>query len=98
MPVVDAVAADFGDRIDFVAPAWHSDFQSAESRALGTFVSGNVMWGLDDEEDIVQLYNITYQPMTVLITADRTIFTSWSGVKPEHEIRAILDRLLAATG
>lgn len=92
------MAADYGDRIDFVAPAWKADFGSTESRALGTFVSGNVMWGLDEDEDIFQKYGVPYQPVTVLIAADMTVYESWSGIKPEEEIRAELEELLAVSG
>lgn len=92
------MAADYGDRIDFVAPAWKSDFSSTESRALGTFASGNVMWGLDEDEDVFEKYDVPYQPVTVLIAADMTVFDSWAGIKPEDEIRAQLEELLSVSG
>lgn len=98
MPVVDAIAADFADRIDFVAPAWKSDFASTEARALSTFLSGEVFWGLDEDEDIFQKYGVPYQPVTVLITADKRVADAWAGALPEEEIRARLDALSADGG
>lgn len=92
------MAADYGDRVDFVAPAWKSDFDRTEARAVGTFVSGNVMWGLDEDEDIFEKYGVPYQPVTVLIAGDMTVYTSWPGLRPEEEIRAELDSLLALSG
>jgi peroxiredoxin len=53
------------------------------------------MWGLDGQEEIFQLYGIPYQPVTVLIAADKTVVESWDGLRPEDEIRAALDSLLA---
>lgn len=98
MPVVDAIAADYGERIDFVAPAWKSDFASTETRALSTFQSGEVLWGLDEDEDIFSKYGVPYQPVTVLITADKRVADAWAGVLPEEEIRAKLDDLIGSAG
>lgn len=94
MPVVDAIAVDYGDQIDFVAPAWKSDFERTEARALETFVSGEVLWGLDEDEDIFERYGVPYQPVTVLITSDMRVADAWAGVLAEDEIRARLDHLL----
>ena len=60
--------------------------------------SGDIMWGLDEDQDIFQLYGVPYQPVTVLIAHDRTIFTGWPGVMDEREIRAALDALIALAG
>ena len=98
MPVVDAVAADYGDRVDFVAPAWKSDLGRTEARALGTFVSGNVLWGLDEDEDIFEKYGGPYQPVTVLITADKRVADAWPGLLPEDEIRTRIDQLIELSG
>lgn len=98
MPVVDAVAADYGDRVDFVAPAWKSDFAATEARAVATFLSGNVVWGLDEDEDIFGKYGVPYQPVTVLITADKRVADAWAGILPEEEIRAKLDALITLSG
>lgn len=95
---MDAVAADYGDRVDFVAPAWKSDFERTEARAAELFVSGEIMWGLDEDEDIFEKYGVPYQPVTVLIAEDKTVVTAWAGLKAEDEIRAELDALLALSG
>lgn len=98
MPVVDAIATDYGDRVDFVAPAWKSDFARTEAQAVSTFVSGNVLWGLDEDEDIFEKYGVPYQPVTVLITADKRVAHAWAGLLPEDEIRSHLDDLISASG
>lgn len=95
---MDAIAADYGDRVDFVAPAWKSDFERTEARAEEVFVSNEVMWGLDDDEDIFEKYGVPYQPVTILIAHDRTVAGSWAGLKAEEEIRAELDSLLELSG
>lgn len=98
MPVVDAIAAEYGDSVDFVAPAWKSDFAKTEARARELLGSGSVMWGLDEDEDIFEKYGIPYQPVTVLIAADQTVVDAWAGTRAEDEIRAGLDALLALSG
>jgi hypothetical protein len=94
LPVVDGLAAEYSDRVDFVAPAWKSSFGATESRAEELFQSGEIMWGLDEEEEIFIAYGVPYQPVTVLIAADRTIVEAWDGMRPEPEIRAALDDLV----
>lgn len=93
--MVDSLAAEYADEVDFVAPAWKSSFEATAERADELFISGEIMWGLDGQEEIFQLYGIPYQPVTVLIAADRTVVESWDGLRPEDEIRAALDSLLA---
>lgn len=56
------------------------------------------MWGLDEDEEIFQLYGIPYQPVTVLIAADQTVVEAWDGLRPEDEIRAAIDDLIALSG
>lgn len=55
-------------------------------------------WGLDEDEDIFEKYGVPYQPVTVLITADKRVAAAWAGVMGEEEIRAQLDVLIAASG
>jgi len=98
LPVVDSLAAEYADRVDFVAPAWKSTFQLTEARANELFQSGEIMWGLDEREEIFQLYGIPYQPVTVLIAADQTVVEAWDGLRAEEEIRAALDDLIALSG
>lgn len=95
MPVVDGLAAEYGDQVDFVAPAWKSTFEATRVQASGMFASGNIKWGLDEDEDIFEAYGVPYQPVTVLIAADMTVVEEWPGLRPEEEIRAALDNLVA---
>ncbi|HJQ76917.1 MAG TPA: hypothetical protein VJ948_06600 [Acidimicrobiia bacterium] len=95
MPVVDSLAAEYGDRVDFVAPAWNSSLEATRARAEELFQSGQIKWGLDESEVIFQAYGVPYQPVTVLIAADRTVVEAWDGLRAEEEIREALDRLLA---
>lgn len=98
MPVIDNLATEYADRVDFVAPAWKSTFELTEMRADQLFQSGEIMWGLDEDEDIFRAYGIPYQPVTVLIAADDTVVEAWDGLRAEQEIRAALDALIALSG
>jgi hypothetical protein len=98
LPVVDALAAEYADRVDFVAPAWKSSFEATRERAEELFVSGEIRWGLDEDEDIFSKYGVPYQPVTVLIAADGTVVETWPGARAEGEIRQALDRLLQLSG
>jgi len=95
LPVVDSLAAEYSDEVDFVAPAWKSTFEATQRRADELFQSGSIMWGLDAEEEIFSLYGVPYQPVTVLIAADGTVVESWDGLRAESEIRASLDNLIS---
>ena len=98
MPVVDQFAAEYSDRVDFVAPAWKSSFELTEARAKELFLSGEIKWGLDVDEEIFALYGVPYQPVTVLIAADHTVVDAWPGIKAEDEIREALENLIDLTG
>lgn len=98
MPVVDSLAAEFADEVDFVAPAWRSSFEATQARADQLFQSGRVMWGLDEDEEIFELYGVPYQPVTVLIAGDGTVVEAWDGLRPESEIRAALEALITLSG
>ena len=97
MPVIDSLAAEYGDRVDFVAPAWKADFEATAARAAELFISGRIMWGLDEDEGIFRLYGVPYQPVTVLIASDKTVVDAWDGLRPEADIRAALDNLIAVS-
>lgn len=97
MPVVDGLAAEYSDRVDFVAPAWKSSFEQTKARAEELFRSGAILWGLDADEEIFSLYGIPYQPVTVLIAADQTVVDSWPGLRDESEIRQALEELIAVS-
>lgn len=98
MPVVDNLATEYADQVDFVAPAWKSSFEATRVRAEELFGSGEVMWGLDEDEEIFGLYGVPYQPVTVLIAADGTVVEAWDGLRAEDEIRAALGELIALSG
>jgi hypothetical protein len=98
LPVIDNLAAEYADRVDFVAPAWKSSFELTQARADELFNSGEIKWGLDEDETIFQLYGVPYQPVTVLIAADDTVVEAWPGIRDEAEIRAALDELISLSG
>lgn len=95
---MDKLAAEYGASVDFVAPAWKSSPEATMARAGELLTSGEVMWGLDDDEDIFAKYGVPYQPVTVLIGPDDTIVETWPGLRPEEEIRSALDRLVSLSG
>lgn len=98
LPVVDDVSTDYTDQVDFIAPVWKSDPQAAEQAAATFFDSGVIRWGLDNDEVIFGLFGVPYQPVTVLIAADGTVYESWAGVRSEELIRASIDELIAIGG
>lgn len=96
MPVVDRLAAEYSDRVAFVAPAWKGGLEETASRAAELMPSGEIMWGLDEDESIFAAYGVPYQPHTVLIASDGSIVERWPGARPEEELEAAIERLLAA--
>jgi hypothetical protein len=98
LPVVDGLAAEYSDRVDFVAPAWKSSFELTQERAAEVMPSGTIMWGLDAEEEVFGLYGVPYQPVTVLIAADKTVVESWDGLRAAEEIRESIEQLMALSG
>ncbi len=98
MPVIDELAAEYGDRIDFVAPAWKSTPEATFARGNELLQSGKIFWGLDEEEEVFSAYGVPYQPVTVLIAHDRTVVTEWAGMQDPAEIEAWLNELIALAG
>ena len=98
MPVVDKLSAEYSDRVDFVAPAWKSNFELTSKQAAQLFPSGTVMWGLDETQGIFELYAVPYQPVTVLIAHDDTVVEAWPGVRSEEEIRQAIESVIALAG
>lgn len=78
--------------MEFLAVAGRSDLDSTTSRAAELFGDA-LLWGLDDS--VWDLYNIPYQPVTVLITGNDIVVDSWPGVLDEADIRSRLDALVA---
>lgn len=72
--------------------------EDTASRAAQLLTSGNVLWGLDAEEAIFSAYGVPYQPVSVLITHDGIVKTSWAGAVGEADLRAELDALVATAG
>ena len=93
MPVVDKLAEEYDDRIAFVAVAWKGTPEATAERAAELMPSGSMMWGLDASEQIFALYAVPYQPVTVLIGADKQEVERWTGLRDEQGIRAALDSL-----
>lgn len=98
MPVVDNFAAEYADRVDFVAPAWKSSFEATEAGARELFRSGKIRWGLDEDQEIFELYGVPYQPVTVLIAHDDTVVEAWPGLRNADEIRAAIENLISLAG
>ena len=88
--MIDAVASDYQDTIEFVAVAGRSDLGPTEQRAEELLTS-NVAWGLDDS--IWELYDIFGQPASVIITGDDIIVEGWYGALGEDALREKLDFL-----
>lgn len=95
MPVVDQISLDYVDDVTFLAPAWKGTLPATTQRAKELLPSGVVQWGLDADEVVFEAFGIPYQPVTVLIAADGTIFESWAGFRDEAEIRRSLDALVS---
>ncbi|HEX9854687.1 MAG TPA: hypothetical protein VGC47_05175 [Acidimicrobiia bacterium] len=93
MPVVDEVAADYLDSVEFVAVAGRSTEEASRERAPEWF-SDNLAWGYDDS--IWELYEVFGQPTTFLIH-DGRIIDMWFGALGEQELRQKLDRVVAST-
>jgi hypothetical protein len=95
LPVIDRVAADYEDQVRFIAVAGKSpDYSRTEQRANELF--HRLDWGLDDS--IWELYNVPYQPYSVLITGDDVVLVEWFGAADEATLRQELDRLVATIG
>ena len=95
MPVVDQVATEYGDRVEFVAVAWNSTFDKTADRAAELMPSGAMSWGLDETAEVFSAYGVPYQPVTVLITGSDVEVGRWPGARSEAEIRQALDDLIA---
>jgi hypothetical protein len=93
LPVIDAIAADYQDRIHFLAVAGSSTPQASAQRVGVWFSPDRISWGYSDE--IWDLYGVPYQPVSVAITGDDYEVNRWFGQVPESELRAALDQLIA---
>lgn len=81
-----------------MAPAWKSSFEATREAAADLFASGEIKWGLDEDEDIFAKYGVPYQPVTVLIASDGTVAETWPGMRPEDELRQSIETLISISG
>ncbi len=95
IPLIDAIAFDYLDRVTFVAVAQNSSFEASARRAGDWFDPDRMLWGYSDE--IGPDYGVRGQPVSFLITADDYVADQWFGPLPEAEIRARLDALVAGS-
>jgi thiol-disulfide isomerase/thioredoxin len=93
MPVVDAVAADYLDRVTFVAVAGRSTLEASRARVGEWFSPDRLLWGYDD--DLWGAYAVRGQPVSVLISSDGVIVDRWYGAVGEASLRDRLDALVA---
>ena len=95
---MNQLAVEFQDRVAFVAPAWKADLSATTQKANQLLSSGAVMWGLDERQRIFSAYKVGYQPVTVLIGADKTIVKQLFGGQPSSVLREAIEELLAISG
>lgn len=89
------MSADYADQVEFVAVGWKSSLDATASRAADLMPSGNIRWGLDENEEVFSVFGVPYQPVTVLITGSDVEVNRWPGARSETEIRQALDDLIA---
>lgn len=56
------------------------------------------MWGLDETKRIFSAYGVGYQPVTILVGADKTIVKRFTGVQGGSTLRAAIEELLSISG
>lgn len=91
MPVIDEVANDYLDDVEFLAIAWRSDLNRAQERADELF-SDNLKWGID--ENVFELYGVRGQPTSVIV-AQGIVVDAWFGAVGEAELRRRLDAVVS---
>ncbi|MEN8234761.1 MAG: hypothetical protein ABFR89_07535 [Actinomycetota bacterium] len=91
MPVVDAIAPDYADRVRFIGVAGRSDYDKTKARA--DELLHNVEWALD--ESVWDLYGVRGQPVSFLVTGNDVIVNQFFGAAGEEALREALDELVA---
>lgn len=91
MPVIDEVANDYLDDVEFLAIAWRSDPNRAQERADELF-SDNLKWGID--ENVFELYGVRGQPASVIVVQG-IVVDAWFGAVGEAELRRRLDAVVS---
>lgn len=94
LSVVDRLAAEYSDRVDFVALAGDSELEPTRRQADRLLVSGQVKWGVDPDREIFDLYDVPFPPVTVLIAEDGSVVEAWDGLRPESELRSAIESLI----
>ena len=56
------------------------------------------MWGLDAPQRIFSAYGVGYQPVTIMIGADKTIVKQLFGAQGSSTLRAAIEELLSISG
>ena len=70
----------------FVAPAWKASFDRTLAKANELIPGGTVQWGLDANEEVFDLYGVSYQPAGVMIV-DGVVIDQWPGGLGEDALR-----------
>jgi hypothetical protein len=91
LPVVDEVANDYLEDVEFLALAWKATLGRTKERAE-TLFSDNLKWGLD--EDVFRLYGVPGQPASVIVLQG-VVVDAWFGAIGEAELRDRLDAVVA---
>lgn len=89
--MVSAVAADYQDRITFLAIAGRSSESASRARVGVWFDPDRILWAHD--ESMWERYAVPYQPRSFLISSDDIVIGGWFGALSEAELRMELDRL-----
>jgi len=95
---LDQLATQYQDRVAFVAPAWKASLSETSRRAEQLLSSGLVKWGLDEGQRIFSAYGVGYQPVSILIGADKTVVNQLFGGQGRSAIQAAIEELLAISG
>jgi hypothetical protein len=94
LPVVHQQALQFGDEVAFIAVAWKGTLDDTRSQAEELFPTDSVRWALDEEEAVFDLYGVTGQPATFLVSSG-VIVDRWFGPRDENSIQESIRALLA---
>ena len=82
----------------FVAPAWKANLRDTADEAARLLRSGAVLWGLDENQRVFSAYGVGYQPVTILVGADKTIVKQMFGAQGSSTLRAGVEELLSISG
>jgi len=91
LPVIDAIAPEYLDDITILAVAGRSTPERSMARVGDWFSPRRLLWGYSDET--WELYEVPYQPVSILISSDNVVVDRWLGRATETDLRAALDRL-----